>query len=99
MTEQWAATADFVAVQADGSRRPIRVCIGIPSCADPAEWRCVVAIDGLQAATSISGNDAVQALGLAWRFVAGLLMAFEARGGHFEFTTGGTVLLSAYFPR
>lgn len=43
------------------------------------------------------GNDAVQALGLAWGLARQLLSGLAARGEVLEYEDGETVPLSAYF--
>jgi hypothetical protein len=99
MTERWAAVTDFVAIDPNGTRSAVRVSIGIPRQASATEWQCPVAIDGLQGDSSISGNDAVQSLGLAFGFVGQFLSSLGKAGWRFEFTDDGVVPLSTHFPR
>jgi hypothetical protein len=98
MTEEWVAAADFVAVHPDGTRTPLRVRLGKPRSAVANEWTCALALDGLyDDLPAVAGNDALQALGLAWRLAGQLLTSFESQGGRLEFDDGETVPLSAYF--
>jgi hypothetical protein len=97
-SDQPVASAAFVAVLPDGSRRPIRAGVGRPHPTDTGEWRCPVWLDGLHPGLpEIAGEDALQALGLAWQLLAQLLRDFVRSGGRLEFPGGGTVPLDAYF--
>jgi hypothetical protein len=99
MTNDWAASTTFTAINSEGARRSIEVCIGVPRRASPTEWTCAVSITGLVPRdTQISGADALQSLGLACAFASRTLVAVEERGGRLECGDGDLVQLSAYFP-
>lgn len=96
--EQWAARADFVAVTAADQRLPLSVRIGVPVQTATGEWECALSLEGLHnTLVPMSGEDALQALGLAWNLVGSLLRRFEALGGRVEYPTGLRVPLETYF--
>jgi hypothetical protein len=83
-----------------GSRLPIRAGVGVPHAGGAGEWRCPVWLDGLHPLLpAMAGEDALQALGLAWQLLGQLLAGFVATGGRLEFASGGGVPLAAYFGR
>jgi hypothetical protein len=95
---QWIASADFVLVRPDGTRRPVHVRIAAPEPAGEGEWSCGVSLAGAyEDLPPVSGTDSLQALGLAWRLAGLLLASVEAGGGRLEFANGEAVPLSAYF--
>lgn len=69
-------------VHPDGRKVAGRIWIGRPEVVDDLESRCPVGLDGLHERLGpISGNDTLQALLLAVRFVASLLRDFQELGG------------------
>jgi hypothetical protein len=92
------ASAAFVIVRPDGVRQPLRVAVAAPYAGDAGEWRCAVWLDGLEpSASAIVGEDALQALGLAWQYLGQRLTHLVTTGVRLEFAAGGEVPLSAYF--
>ena len=97
-TDPPLAAAEFVAVLPDGARRRVRIAVGAPRPGAGGEWRCPLAMDGLSPpSAAIAGEDALQALGLAWRYLGSTLRHLVATGGRLEFSSGGEVPLDAYF--
>jgi hypothetical protein len=92
------ASAEFVATLPDGSQRPLRVAVGVPYFGRLDVWWCPVWLDSLHPeVAAIAGEDALQALGLAWEYLGTTLTAFVAGGGRVQFPSGGDVPLTAYF--
>ena len=81
MTDPIAA-AEFDAILPSGERRRVTMRIGQPYRASTGEWRCPLALHGLQdGLPDAAGEDAVQSLCLALRLLIGQLEGFVRRGG------------------
>ena len=73
---------EFLVALPSGERRPVTLCVGRPYCASTGEWRCPVALDGLQGRLAdAAGEDAFQSLSLALRLLMSQLEAVVQRGG------------------
>ena len=92
------ATADFSVVLTSGERRSVSLRIGRPYRAPTGEWRCPMALDGLQdKLPDAAGEDAIQTLCLALRLLFSQLESVVQRGGKvFYATTEDQVQLEAY---
>jgi uncharacterized protein YndB with AHSA1/START domain len=76
----WIAERDVVFVAPDGTRTRGRIAVGRPRQISEGEARCPIALDGLERLRPISGNDSLQALLLAIRFLGMRLHDHLARG-------------------
>ena len=98
MPDHWIAETTFVLRRRDGTRTPVRMAISAPRQVGAAEWSCRLSLQGAYDDLSpMVGNDAVQALGLAWGLARRLLSSLEAGGEILEYEDGESVPLSAYF--
>jgi uncharacterized protein DUF6968 len=97
MTDPIAA-AEFDALLPSGERRRITLKIGRPYRASTGEWRCPMALDGLQERLpDAAGEDSLQSLCLALRLLMSQLEGFVGRGGQLFFADGTDHLpLDAY---
>ena len=92
------ATTDLSVMLPSGERRSVTLRIGRPYRAATGEWRCPMALDGLQdKLPDAAGEDAIQALCLALRLLVSQLEGLVQRGGKvFYPTTDDQVPLEAY---
>ena len=74
--------SDFVCVLPSGERRALTVLIGRPYQASSGEWWCPLALKGLTGERKgAAGEDALQSLCLALRFVISEMDRFIQTGG------------------
>ncbi len=90
--------SDFVSVLPSGERRPLTVVIGRPYQAPSGEWWCPMALQGLTGEfKGAAGEDALQSLCLALRFVFSEMDRFIESGGQILDSDGRDPLpLGAY---
>ena len=73
---------EFSLALPSGERRTVTLCIGQPYRASTGEWRCPIALEGLQdRLADAAGEDAFQSLSLALRLLMSQLEAVVQRGG------------------
>jgi len=98
MADGWIAETTFVLRRRDGTRTPVHMGIRAPRRVGVAEWSCTLSLQGAyNDLAPMVGNDAIQALGLAWGLARQLLAALEGTGAILEYESGEPVRLSAYF--
>ena len=97
MTDPIAA-AEFDAILPSGERRGVTLRIGRPYRASTGEWRCPMALDGLQdRLPDAAGEDGIQSICLALRLLMSQLEGFVGRGGRLFYANGTDhVPLDAY---
>jgi hypothetical protein len=97
-TPEWIAETNVVFVYPDGKRVPGRIAIAAPVRRD-RDCACAIALDGMQPMKGpIYGEDTLQALLLAARFMGMTLHDFLDRGGRVLHPAEDTdVPLDAYF--
>lgn len=76
----WIAERTVVFVDPGGKRTPGRIAVGHPRRISEVEASCPIALDGLQRMRPISGDDPLQAMLLAIRFLGMRLQDHLARG-------------------
>ncbi len=88
----------FVCVLRSGERHPLKVLIGRPYQASSGEWWCPMALQGLTGEIKgAAGEDALQSLCLALRFVISEMDRFIETGGQILDSEGRDPLpLGAY---
>lgn len=96
------ATLQLVEVSPNGQRVPAKVQIGKPFREANGSWACPILIaTGDERIRHIRGEDSMQALSLAVRFVGGTLQSARDRGGRLpcqgEGSEDGDFPLNAYF--
>ena len=83
------ATTQFDALLPSGERRRVTLSLGRPYQTATGEWRCPMALDGLQdRLPDAAGEDAIQSLCLALRLLMSQLEAFVSRGGRIVHADG-----------
>jgi hypothetical protein len=97
--DKTVASLELVEVAADGSRRPLRVEIGIPQPDGRGAWACPVSVEGFDRFTKdIYGEDSLQALCLGLRLISVHLQCALDRGSRLLEPEEGTEFpLEAYF--
>ena len=79
-------TARFDAISTEGEQLVLKIAIKAPEPAPKSasgDWRCKVKLAGLSDKTFIYGDDSLQALSLAIKFVETELRAFSDAGWQF----------------
>ena len=77
---QWVAERHVVFVFPGGVRKPGRIALAAPTRGEN-RCACQIALDGLERSVAIFGQDTLQALLLAARFIGWRLHAFLEQGG------------------
>jgi hypothetical protein len=76
------ASAELICVAADGTQFDVRIAVGRPYEAPSGEWRCPVAMSGMEERLpDMAGEDSLQALCMALSTVRALLEHFVEQGG------------------
>jgi len=92
------ARLELTSVRRSGTRRPIIVEMGQPEACESGEWKCSVKLTAIDDRTrAICGEDALQAICLALRFIACGLDDLLDDGGKLLDSEGGEFPLDAYF--
>jgi hypothetical protein len=93
------ASLDLVEVSSSGKREPMRVEIGRPRYDERGSWACPIFVPAIDTKVrEIHGEDSMQALCLALRFVHSMLQIVVKRGGRLLDPQEGTDFpLDAYF--
>jgi hypothetical protein len=85
------ASAELSYIAADGTQFDLRIAVGRPYRAAGGEWRCPVAIEGLERPLpDMAGEDSLQAMCMALSIVRGLLEHFVEQGGRLFHRDGRT---------
>lgn len=80
------------------TRVPILATVGVPYLSD-GQWRCPVGLQGIDdRLPDIAGEDSMQALCLALRFLHARLNAFRSTGGRLFYDVGGPDEPESDFP-
>jgi len=97
------ARSEFIAIDAKGAERPLRLGIHAPLQTPHGDWACIIEPDPVIGGPrgGIVGQDSTQALALALAFVRGRLEDFRAGGGRIAFDDDSRtdVPLDAHFGR
>jgi hypothetical protein len=92
------AELDLLATTPDGEQRPVRAWVGTPVQAPTGEWSCPAGLDGLyDGIAAMRGEDALQAICLAFGLCAALLRDHVTAGGRLQYPGGEEFPLEAYF--
>ena len=94
------AILEVVEVAADGSRTPLCIELAQPRPHERGGWACLISVDGYDRYTKdITGEDSMQTICLALRFVRLHLELALARGSRLLDDEGADFPFHAYFER
>ena len=83
------ASTEVLCLAADGREFGARIAVGRPYRATTGEWRCPVAMSGLEERLpDMAGEDSLQALCMALSTVRALLEHFVEQGGQLLYRDG-----------
>lgn len=89
MTNPPAVERILYAIPPQGEGVAVRFGVGQPVQKPTGEWSASVSLDGLEAATTIFGEDGWQAVGLGMAFIAMRVSDYEKRGWRFYWSEAG----------